>query len=247
MMAHSRLLKQLNSRLTASPALRPALDAILTPLAFLAWYAGFQSRSSLITPFCSQNPERCAVGQLNWLDRQGLVRDYDWLSDHLSFWTQDGAGALAVFCALLAGRRSASTSPRTGIHLLLLVQSTMINGAIIEAVRLTVQRPRPFVYLNPVGQGGAFAHYTSFYSGHTSFAALASTCAVLACRDASTHTRRLVTALGLTLTVSTGALRVLGGRHFITDVLFGAVAGIAIAVAVNLLHGRRDHADPTTR
>jgi membrane-associated phospholipid phosphatase len=173
-----------------------------------------------------------------------MVRDYDWLSDYLSFWTQDASAVLALATFFLFMRR------KFWPHVVLLLQCTFINGTLNEAVRLVVQRPRPFVYFDPQQYGGAHAHYTSFYSGHTSFAALACTCAVLASLDAKPWVRRLVATAALLLTVATGLLRVTGSRHFITDVSFGALVGVAIAIAVNGLHREKDHAiapAPSTR
>jgi membrane-associated phospholipid phosphatase len=207
-------------------------------LAFLGWYAGFASRASLITRACAQAPSACDIESINPIDRWGLVRDYDWLSDHLSYWTQDASAVLAVvaFFAFAPLRRVAWT------HLALLLQATFINGVVIEAVRLVVQRPRPFVYLDPVKHGDSPAHYTSFYSGHTSFAALACTLAVLASLNAREGARRLVLVSAVLLTAATGLLRVTGSRHFISDVGFGALIGVVIAVAVNSLHRGKDHA-----
>ncbi|NDD93043.1 phosphatase PAP2 family protein, partial [bacterium] len=93
--------------------------------------------------------------------------------------------------------------------------------------------------------GGAVDHYTSFYSGHTSFAALASTCAVISALNARPALRWSVLSLGVLLTSFTGAFRVIAGRHFITDVVFGALAGAAIALAVNGLHRESTDAEPT--
>lgn len=230
---------RLRQFVTATPRVRPRWDWIVTSVALAGWYSGFRARASVIAMACGENPSSCHPNSLNPLDRWGLVRDYDWLSDHLSYWTQDASAVLAlgVFFLLAPARRVAWT------HVLLLLQSTFINGALLEAIRLLVQRPRPFVYVDPTAQGWAHAHYTSFYSGHTSFAALAGTCAVLASLDARPVTRRLVTALAVLLAASTGLLRVAASRHFITDVIFGAAAGLAVAVAVNSLHRNRNHAD----
>ena len=233
---------RLRPLVTATPALRPRWDALLILLASAGWYGGFHLRASFIVPVCAQNPGSCDPGLLNPLDRWGLVRHYDPLSDHLSYWTQDGSAVLAIaaFFALAPTRRVART------QLVLLIQCMCINGALLEGIRLLIQRPRPFVYLDPLAQGGAPAHYTSFYSGHTSFAALAATCAALAAMDARPAVRRTVFVLAAALTAATGALRVAAGRHFITDVAVGALAGAAIALAVNCLHRTKDHADPDT-
>ncbi|MEN9722042.1 MAG: hypothetical protein RJB38_28 [Pseudomonadota bacterium] len=171
-----------------------------------------------------------------------MVRDYLPWADHLSYWTQDLAGVLAISTAWYFSKSRKEGAIKT----LLLLQCTFINGALIEFTRLAVQRPRPFVYFDPLGQGHAVAHYTSFYSGHTSFAALASTCAVLFCLDSKKSTRITIGAIAVSLTVLTGALRVLASRHFISDVIFGAFIATGIALAVNLLHRQEPYANAST-
>jgi len=236
-------MQRIRQFVTATPELRPLRDAVITLVAFVGWYAGFSARASVIALACTHEPASCTPESINPLDRWGLVRDYDWLSDHLSYWTQDASAVLAVAAIFLLSpvRRHAWA------HLTLLLQCTFINGALIEAVRLVVQRPRPFVYFDPQQYGAAPAHYTSFYSGHTSFAALACACAVLASLDARPAIRRLVLGLALLLTASTGLLRVTGSRHFITDVAFGALIGVAIAIAVNGLHRAKNHANASAQ
>jgi len=210
-----------------------SVDYFVTLIAAAGWYAAYSARTSLIRPLCQQSPESCSAEALNALDRLWLV-NYHAGADYWSFGTQYLAGALAILVPSLPGFKWT----RLRIELWILLQATLLNGVINECLRLWIQRPRPFVYLDPVAQGGAVAHYTSFYSGHTSFAALAGACAFIASRRMhdSRLTHRLILVLATTLAVLTGALRVMAGRHFITDTLSGALFGVAIAWTVNRLH-----------
>jgi membrane-associated phospholipid phosphatase len=219
---------------------RGIADALLTLAAAAGWYGAYSARTSLIRPVCQQVPSSCEPGLLNALDRSWLV-NYHPQADYWSFGTQYMAGILAVLLALWAGLRSRSPG-MLWLELWMLVQATALNGVINECLRLWIQRPRPFVYLDPLGQGGAAAHYTSFYSGHTSFAALAATCAVLIARRSggAGMIRHAALGAGLLLVASTGALRVMAGRHFITDTLGGALFGVLIAVAVSRFHETRN-------
>lgn len=235
MMLKSKPLKKFFS---STPRVSFLIDLGVTGLALSAWYFCFYAREKFISSICITYPLQCQIQNLNRLDQLGAVNDYHALADQLSYWTQYGAGVLALLCFFF----SKSFSCTLG-QTLLLLQSTAINGTLMETVRLVVQRPRPFVYLNPVQHGGAVANYTSFYSGHTSFAALAATAAFLSTLSSSPRTRQAVLILGLVLTLTTGALRVIAGRHFITDVLFGAWVGSIISLAVNSLH----HWEPRTR
>jgi membrane-associated phospholipid phosphatase len=214
--------------------------AAATPLLAVGWYSAFQHRAAWIEPLCQQNPSRCSPGSLNFLDRLALV-NYDADADFWSFVTQDASAVLALIVFSLMARRAR----RFGVfshELLILIQVTAANGLLNECIRLWIQRPRPFVYLDPAGQGGAPAHYTSFYSGHTSFAALAAACALIAARRSSFSRieKKVIFALGFILTVSTGWLRVAAGRHFISDTLVGAGFGILLAWGINRLHEDRD-------
>jgi membrane-associated phospholipid phosphatase len=219
---------------TPSKRLLTALTFALVPL--LGWYWAFQQRASWIRPACRDLPASCDPASLNVLDALVPVR-FDLTADYWSFVTQDLAGALAVLMALtLAWRRRKVRE--LSRELLLLLQVTFTNGFINECLHLWTQRPRPFVYLDPIRHGGSSAHYTSFYSGHTSFAALAATCAWYSARRAglAPRARTAVALLGAGLAISTGTLRVAAGRHFISDVAVGALMGLLFARLINRLH-----------
>src|SRR5690606_20397860 len=109
-------------------------------------------------------------------------------ADELSFLTQNTAGYLAFAvpplwsgALWLAGRVTpAAALAAAGTDILLFAHPSVVNGVGMESARLLVQRPRPFVIENPGAHGGSQGNYTSFYSGHTSFAAAAGTSMVIA-------------------------------------------------------------------
>jgi undecaprenyl-diphosphatase len=103
-----------------------------------------------------------------------------------------------------------------------------------ELSHLVTHRPRPFVYQNPAVRGTEAAHYTSFYSGHTSFVA-AMSMGLLLClfrRMAPTAALPFWAAAGQALMLATAINRIFAGRHFASDVIAGAVAGALVAVFV---------------
>ncbi len=111
------------------------------------------------------------------------------------------------------------------------------TAAATEWLKVGVHRARPALYR--VGAVEAAAHATnrkSFPSGHTSTAfATAVAYTTLAQRQQLPHaTRNSLLLLGGATGV--GALRVLGGKHFPTDVLAGAALGSAIGWIVARLH-----------
>jgi len=211
-------------------------EALLTFCAAAGWYAAYLSRTSVIQTVCQQSPASCSPDTLNRVDRLWLV-NYHAGADTWSFATEYLSGFMVLILALTLSIRTRKVRILT-VELWLLLQATLLNGVINECLRLWIQRPRPFVYLDPVGQGGAAAHYTSFYSGHTSFSALASTCAVLAAHRWPTPgwAKKATLVLGVLLIILTGGLRVMAGRHFITDTLAGALFGILIAWSIHRAH-----------
>ncbi len=185
---------------------------------------------------------------MNALDRFAIGRQNDRI-DGYSFTTQYGAGYLAVGipAAWMIARAVLRLSSPTlalaefGVDFLVLAEATLWNGVSMEAVRLTVQRPRPFVFQDPVHFGTNPAHYTSFYSGHTSFAALASASSFLAIAGRGAPPLALVAtgAIGVVMIVLTGVFRVVAGRHYPTDTIAGAIAGLFIAGLLAWLHRRK--------
>ncbi len=185
---------------------------------------------------------------MNSFDRVAIGRQNDRI-DGYSFATQYGAGYLAVGIPAawtIARTVLRLTSPTMalaefGIDFLVLAEATLWNGVSMEVVRLTVQRPRPFVFQDPKLFGANPAHYTSFYSGHTSFAALASTSSFLALagRGAPALALTATSLVGLVMVILTGTFRVAAGRHYPTDTIAGAVAGLMIAGLVAWAHRRR--------
>lgn len=144
------------------------------------------------------------------------------------------AGALAVFGKLMP----ATAIAWAATDLILVAETTALNGMIGELTKITVQRPRPFVYVNPSNDGANPSNYISFYSGHTSYAAASTTAMFLILLSRNPPLIMLfASALAIpTLTILTGMLRVMAGRHFLTDVTAAAIIGSLIALAVAYFH-----------
>jgi membrane-associated phospholipid phosphatase len=201
----------------------------------------------LITPHCSIHPERCTKSSLLVMDQPAIGLEVPG-ADSLSFMTQGLSGVMALsipplwHAGLLLTRQ---VSPMTallglGTDLVLFAQTAAWNGLFTETSHLITQRPRPFVYTDPQ-RAQDFSNYTSFYSGHTSFAACAAIylLLMLAGRGAASWLLWLAAANAYGLMSLTGLYRVLAGRHVPTDVLIGALAGTMVALTVAYLHRRR--------
>lgn len=222
-------------------------DILLTLVPALIWWAASSARDHIIETPCDRRPEACPVSKLLPLDQMAVPLD-DQSAANLSDRTQHAAGyvAFSVPVILYVGARilprffPATSAWMVFTDLTLLLQTMLWNGAFTETTRVTVQRPRPYVYREPFKHAGTGAHYTSFYSGHTSFTAAISMAIVFLLIGSGVGSGVIGLSLffSIGMTAWTGALRVLGGKHFPTDVICGALAGMLVAWAVARLHRR---------
>jgi membrane-associated phospholipid phosphatase len=210
----------------------PEMKVLRQPILWIfgsgAAYAGlFFARPLWYTAHCQTSPDSCSVTSLNPLDRMipipGSIQ-----ADSYSNWLQNGAGTLAWILPWIILRKA-----RLAVALnLMLLAIAIANGALMEVIRALVQRPRPIVLASPAVEAANIHHYTSFYSGHTSFVALALFFTVLWARRLSPAQRLLHGVLYLmygSLSLGTAILRVLGGRHYPTDTLAGWFFGTLLA------------------
>ncbi len=238
--------RKIGAGLVRPPQLLGRPDLFLTVTPLLGWLGLILVRDRWMGLHCSKAPTTCTPDSVFAWDRW-IIPLVNPTADRWSFFTQDFSAYFALsvaayFCWREARKplAAAALATRVGLDWLLIIQAVLWNGFINEIVRLTVQRPRPFVYLDPVGYGTSPAHYTSFYSGHTSFSAAcgAALFCLLLGHQASRRTLQWTAFVSASLVFATGAGRVLSARHFLTDVVFAAVAASLIALAVNLLHRR---------
>lgn len=220
-------------------------DWLLTIVPTLIWLGAFNAREYTLKTTCAQFPETCQPANVNFADRD-VVQYWSPQADWNSNWTQYSAGALAIAAPaiwlganVVGGQFALATAAVTlGADLLLMLQATVWNGAANEMIKIAVQRPRPFVYRNPSNEGKSFNAYSSFYSGHTSFAAgaTASLIITLIARSAPLWFTLMFGLCGAIMTFVTGTLRVVAGVHFYSDVVFGFFAGIIIAIMIQKIH-----------
>lgn len=218
----------------------------LIPLAL--WITLIYARPFFIHPRCSTdstNPaaslQSCTPEKVLPIDQPALQLNNS-QADAFSYATQNLSGFLSMAVPIVWNASLVVSGTgnlpwffaQLGTDLCLLLQASALNGALGESVRLLSQRPRPFIYANLAREGANPSHYISFYSGHTSFAALAMTLLVLLLfsRKAPAWLLFIFIAGGQSLILMTAVFRVLAGRHFITDVVVGALAGSTIAWAV---------------
>jgi membrane-associated phospholipid phosphatase len=123
-------------------------------------------------------------------------------------------------------------------------EATAIAVELDQLAKFAAGRQRPFAYALGPGERDHPADPDddlSFFSGHTTltFALAASVGTVATMRGY--RWAPLTWTLGGTLAATTGYLRIAADRHWLTDVLTGAVVGTAVGILVPLVfHGRAD-------
>ncbi len=126
---------------------------------------------------------------------------------------------------------------------LVIAEAAAVSSLVSQIVKSAVGRQRPeFRYNGP--PSGPSENNVSFYSGHTSLAFS------LAVSSGTVATMRgyemapWIWGTGLAIATTTGYLRIAADKHYITDVIAGAVAGSAFGFGIPyLFHRNRDEND----
>jgi membrane-associated phospholipid phosphatase len=158
------------------------------------------------------------------------------LASYVTAFVLTPLAALGLDAAAVAER--GGTAGEWAADTLVLTEALAISGDINQLVKVIAARERPYVHALPPGQRALAGpdRNMSFYSGHTD---LAFTAAVSAGTIASLKgypSAGYIWAAGLSLASLTGYLRIAADRHYLLDVMAGAVAGSAVGVIVPLLH-----------
>ena len=150
------------------------------------------------------------------------------------------AGAIAAPIGYLTG---SSIDDADGDRLQLYSEALAINLALFQGAKHLIQRPRPYLYSSVPGVTAYAASqgddaFQSFYSAHAATAFCAATAGAYLAGAGSTSVRIRALAWGGGFAAGTAVanLRVRAGKHFYSDVVIGALVGIAIGYAVPALH-----------
>jgi membrane-associated phospholipid phosphatase len=191
-------------------------------------------------------PDHC-----RWCDPPGFdqdVRDRWKWSDPAKADTYSNVADFAVLPAMVFGADAILASREGALRkspedALMIAEAAVAASAIDQVVKFSVGRERPFVHALPDSGKGSTAQPSdndvSFYSGHTSlaFALVASSATVgqmRGYRDAW-----VIWPAGIAAASAIGYLRIAADKHYLSDVVTGAVMGTAAGVAIPLLvHGR---------
>ncbi len=194
-----------------------------------------------------------APGQCRWCRQnrfdQGIQDNLVWSNTTAARRLSDWTGFIFVPGFALGGLAALSTMDEAPAGMLVdaavVLESTLLALNLTSWTKLLVGRQRPFLYRATDEDGverlRSADDNLSFFSGHTS---LAFSMGVSAAMVASLRDYRwapVLWATGVPLAALTGYLRIAGDRHFLSDVVVGAVAGTLSGLLIPWLH--REDAD----
>ncbi|GAC1604512.1 MAG: hypothetical protein NVS4B10_17550 [Myxococcales bacterium] len=209
--------------------LSPAADTALIAAGVIGTVLPYAYASRLVTPTGAGNP-----GSLNALDQKALGHKFD----PTYAWASNITAAASVGLPVLLDLADLGPSSALVEDAVVMTEVMAITGALATAAKYGLQRRTPLLYGGQAaGYAGDVEQYKSFYSAQTAvtFAALSATAFTLSERYDQRVWPWLVTAA---VGGSVAAERVATGRAFYTDVIAGAVAGVAVGTLVPWLHLR---------
>ncbi len=174
----------------------------------------------------------CDKGEVNSFDRQAIGNH-----SGAAEWFSDVAVGAAIAGPVIADWYDVGAGSAFKEDMEVLAETLAVNGALVTAMKYSVQRPLPRTYEGEATYVGSARGYRSFYSGHASTTAAALT--------AAAQTARLRHGAGwlpwlaaVATSVGVGIERVAAGKHFYSDVAAGVFMGSVVGTAVPYLHAR---------
>ena len=116
------------------------------------------------------------------------------------------------------------------------VEIMAINGLVTDIVKHTAKRQRPSSYYQTRDEGDDT--YKSFFSGHTSQAFSIGTSTAIMLSRSHPDKKILIWGSAITLATTTGYFRIASDKHYMTDILSGALAGSIIGFWVQKKHAK---------
>ena len=222
-----------------------SVDLSVTAAAATTWIASELWKEDLAPTtcrFCDPNRfDAWARERLLWSDVEPARRT----SDALAFGVLPAAVAANAF---LSARAAGDTS-EGWVDLLIVAEAATLAANVNQLVKYTVGRQRPFVHYRNFDDPDRAPEpddNVSFYSGHSSLAFSLATAAGTVSSMRGYKSAPWVWGIGLGLASTVAYLRVAGDKHYLTDVLVGAVVGSAMGIAIpRWLHGSEEQAPAT--
>ena len=194
-----------------------------------------------ISPLTVEEINNLSRDDVNVFDRPATY-NYSVDARHLS-------DVVVVVCSALPATLLLSEKVRKdfGVFTVMYLQTLMFANVLPTFGKGRVVRTRPFVYNPdaPLEKKLEADARLSWYSGHTTnaFAGAVLFSTLYSNYFPKSKWKPFVWGGSLILASFVGYLRVEAGKHFPTDVLFGAAVGSAIGYVIPLLHRRKDDFD----
>lgn len=122
---------------------------------------------------------------------------------------------------------------------LVIGEAVAVAGAVAQLTKFAAARQRPYATYGTLPSEGVDDRL-SFYSGHTTVAFSAAAAGGMLAQLRGDEHWPWVYGVGFTAAAATGYFRMAADKHWLTDVLAGAVTGTAIGLTVPWLHRRQD-------
>jgi membrane-associated phospholipid phosphatase len=226
----------------------PAVDGAVTVGGAALWLTAELFKRELAPDHCRW----CNVDAADAAVRDALLWHEPWFADTISNVTAFALTPLAAvgLNALAAAHDGAGSN--VPVDALLVAEAGVLAADVNQLTKLLVGRERPFVHALPPDRKAATRvpadNDLSFFSGHSTetFALAAASGTVATMRGY--RWAPLLWGVGGTLAATTAYLRIAADRHWLTDVLVGAVvgAGIGFAVPYFFHSAKDDSATPST-
>ncbi len=216
------------------------VDLAVTTAALAVWGGTAAGKAWLVPTTC----RICEPGALDAWARDRLVWEDRELAEVGSDLLAYALFPVSAATFTLAASRANGGSWGQGFtDLLVVTEAVALSGTVSQLVKLSLGRPRPFIHYRNFRDPDRRPRpddILSFYSGHTAlaFSLTAATSTVAHLRGE--RGAPWVLGVGLGAGVVVGWLAIADDKHYLTDVVVGAVVGSAIGWGVPwLLHRSR--------
>ncbi|MBX3720656.1 MAG: phosphatase PAP2 family protein [Turneriella sp.] len=156
--------------------------------------------------------------------RSGLKWSNTQLAKTLSDVMLFGVMPAAAFASPLA------TNHEYGRAALTVGEAVVITGVITQVTKFSVARARPFAYYS--NDYSSPDSKLSFFSGHTSYSFAMALSSAMLMAESYPNQSAAIYATAIALAALPGYLRIAADKHYLTDVLVGAIIGSGIAYGI---------------
>jgi membrane-associated phospholipid phosphatase len=187
----------------------------------------FRSQKAFCSPLCE-------TSDLNALDRTTAgFRSTGWQTASDVGLYAVGVGAAALLLA--------DEGPLPALNdAAVIAESALAGTAVASILTIAAGRPRPFLYGEkaPLSNRNSADAGLSFLSSHAAVSFAIATSTFMTMRRLHPHAKATWAVMGVggAIAAFVGAARVMGGMHFISDSVGGAIVGASLGVLVPSLH-----------